>query len=330
MVRIAHLRNQLEVRRLVPEWQSLWQRIAAATPFQSPEWLLPWWEGFGNSQPVIVTAHNGDELIAVLPLYFLEEAGRRKLLPIGISLSDYLDALIDPAQQSLVSQLLASLIDIPDWDELYLPDLEPSAELLTADCPLGLLEERGEGEPCPVLSLPNSVECLREAVPRKTLRDLRQARRHASGTGELSVARPNASTLDEVMHEFFRLHENRWQRVAGHGVCSDPTVREFHLRAAKRMLGAGMLRLYLFRLGKTPLAAYYGFTAKGAAYAYLSGFDPDYAELSPGTQIVGYAIEEAIREGVREFHFLRGGESYKYAWGAVDRRNTWRCLRRRC
>ena len=26
--------------------------------------------------------------------------------------------------------------------------------------------------------------------------------------------------------------------------------------------------------------------------------------------------------GAYEFHFLRGGEAYKYAWGAVDRPNT--------
>ena len=91
-----------------------------------------------------------------------------------------------------------------------------------------------------------------------------------------------------------------------------------------------MLRLYLLRLGQTPLAVYYGFFANGIAYAYLSGFDPDRAELSPGTQIVGHAIEEAVREGVREFHFLRGGEAYKYAWGAVDRINTARIFRLRC
>jgi CelD/BcsL family acetyltransferase involved in cellulose biosynthesis len=44
-------------------------------------------------------------------------------------------------------------------------------------------------------------------------------------------------------------------------------------------------------------------------------------ELSAGTQIVAHAIEEAAREGATEFHFLRGGEAYKYAWG-VDRPNT--------
>ena len=317
------------MRSLAPEWQRLWQRATAATPFQSPEWLLSWWECFGNSRLVIATAREGDELIAILPLYFLEAAGRRMLLPFGISLSDYIDALVDPAPRSLVNQLLASLVGIPDWDELYIPDLQPSAALLTADCP-DLLEERADGESCPVLSLPSSVEGLRGAVPRKTLRDLRQARRRAAEMGEVTVAHANAATLHQFIHEFFRLHELRWQRLKGHGVCFDPIVREFHLGAARRMLDAGMLRLYLLRLGNTPLAAYYGFTARGTAYAYLSGFDPDYGELSPGAQVVRHAIEEAIREGAREFHFLRGGEPYKFAWGAVDRRNTSLCLRRRC
>jgi CelD/BcsL family acetyltransferase involved in cellulose biosynthesis len=100
MIFIAHLRDQIEVERLVREWQALWRRVAATTPFQSPEWLLAWWECFGNSQPIIVTARNDGELIAVLPLYLLEEAGCRKLLPIGISLSDYIDALVDPAAPS--------------------------------------------------------------------------------------------------------------------------------------------------------------------------------------------------------------------------------------
>ena len=121
------------------------------------------------------------------------------------------------------------------------------------------------------------------------------------------------------MQDFFRLHEGRWRPIAGH-VCADPVVRAFHLSAAQRMIDAGMLRLYLLRVGNSTAAAYYGFTAKRTAYAYRSVFDPEFAELSPGTQIVAHAIEEAVREGAEEFHFLRGGEAYKYAWArSTDR-----------
>jgi hypothetical protein len=41
-----------------------------------------------------------------------------------------------------------------------------------------------------------------------------------------------------------------------------------------------------------------------------------------------HAIEQAIAEGAREFHFLRGPEAYKYAWGATDRWNMRRSFRR--
>jgi CelD/BcsL family acetyltransferase involved in cellulose biosynthesis len=83
-------------------------------------------------------------------------------------------------------------------------------------------------------------------------------------------------------------------------------------------------------IGQSTAAAYYGFAAKGAAHAYLRGFDPRFAQVRPGTQIVALATEEAVREGTRKFHFLRGGEAYKYAWGAVDRPSTTLTLTRQC
>jgi CelD/BcsL family acetyltransferase involved in cellulose biosynthesis len=292
--------------------------------------LLSWWGCFGNGAPFVLTAREDGQLIAVLPLYERAETDCRKLLPIGISMSDYLDALVDSNNPDATGALLASLVDLPGWEECYIPDLPPRAALLAAQSPAHLMAHRSAGETCPVFALPDAVEDLREVVPRKTLRDLRQARRRTAAAGTVAALRANASTVSGFMGHFFRLHERRWQPISGHGVCVDPVVRDFHLTAAQRMLDAGMLRLYLLRVGNSIAAAYYGFTAKRTAYAYLSGFDPAFAELSPGTQIVAHAIEEAIREGAREFHFLRGGEAYKYAWGVVDRPNTALTLTRQC
>jgi CelD/BcsL family acetyltransferase involved in cellulose biosynthesis len=330
MVRVEYITTAAGIDRIAPEWKLLWRRVPNATPFQAPEWLLSWWDWFGTSAPAIVTARDENRLIAVLPLYLLDELGRRKLLPFGISLSDYLDALVDPEYPQLGDTLLASLAEIPGWGQCYLPDLPLSAALISAECPPGLADDRSSGSTCPVLALPSAVEHLRDVVPRKTLRDLRQARHRAALVGTVTINQADRATVSAFMHEFFRLHEYRWQRVAGRGVCADPAVQAFHLTAAERLLEAGMLRLYLLRIGDRSVAAYYGFNANQIAYAYLGGFDPDCAGLSAGTQIVGHAIEEAICEGAREFHFLRGDEPYKYAWGAVDRPNTIRTLRRRC
>jgi CelD/BcsL family acetyltransferase involved in cellulose biosynthesis len=330
MVRIDQITREAQIKDLAPQWRALWRRTPNATPFQSPEWLLPWWARFGNSAPLLIAAFDNDQLIGLLPLYLFKEAGCRKLLPIGISLSDYLDALVDPDYPGLADGLLATLVAVPGWDICHLPDLPPGAALRGAVCPSELSEESNANVTCPVLALPGSKEALGEIIPGKTRLYLRQARHRAAALGAISVSRATGDTVGIFMDELFRLHEARWHRLAGRGVCDDPAVRRFHSKAAKRLSETGMLRLYLLRIADSPIAAYYGFTVRGAAYAYLTGFDPDRSRLRPGAQIMGHAIEEAISEGAREFHFLRGDEAYKYTWGAVDRPNTARTLRRRC
>jgi CelD/BcsL family acetyltransferase involved in cellulose biosynthesis len=330
MVRIDQITSEAQIEGLVPQWRELWQRTPNATPFQSPEWLLSWWACFGNSAPLLIAAFDNDQLIGLLPLYILTEPGCRKLLPIGISLSDYLDALVDPNYPGLAGKLLETLVAVPGWDICHLPDLPPGAALLGAVCPSEFSENRSANITCPVLALPGSKEELGEIIPAKTRHYLRQAQRRAASVGAISVTRATTDTVEALMDELFRLHQSRWRRRAGPGVCADPAVRRFHSEAAKRLSGASMLRLYLLQIAGSPVAAYYGFAARGVAYAYLSGFDPDHSRLRPGAQIMGHAIEAAIGEGAREFHFLRGGEGYKYTWGAVDRPNTARTLRRQC
>jgi len=111
-------------------------------------------------------------------------------------------------------------------------------------------------------------------------------------------------------------------------VLADPRVRRFHGDAILGLLQAGLARLYALEIGGSTAGVYYGFVHAGRAFAYLHGFDPTYEYESPGTILVGHAIEEAVREGAREFHFLRGRESYKYRWGARDRWNRRRTFRR--
>lgn len=329
MIRVERVTTAAAMTGLGPEWKRLWEGVPDATPFQSPEWLLPWWDHFGNPAPSVLAARDNDELIGILALYQLNNGGR-KLLPIGISLSDYLDALVAPEYPALATMLVNAIVDLYGWDECYIPDLPPAAALLSAKLSASLQADRSDGETCPVLVLPKAVEGLREIVPRKTLRDLRQARRRAAALGTVTATPATADNARAVMHRLFHLHELHWHQKGGSGVCADPVVRSFHLAAAEQMLRTGMARIYLLSIGDATAAVYYGFVAKGTAYAYLSGFDPDYAELSPGAQLIAHAIEEAVRQGAHEFHFLRGGEAYKYAWGATDRRNTALTLRRRC
>lgn len=96
----------------------------------------------------------------------------------------------------------------------------------------------------------------------------------------------------------------------------DARLRAFLHDAGRALLDAGMLRLFELYAGDVWLASYFAFFAQRRLYAYLPGFDPDFARVGPGVLIVGHMIRAAENEGAVAFDFLRGREPYKYRWGA--------------
>src|SRR4051794_18849107 len=246
-MRIVCIGSEAEMRDLVPAWTALWRRAPGATPFQSPAWLLAWWKHFGTGTPRVLTARAGEGLAGVLPLYELVEPGCRKLLPIGIGVSDYIDALIDPAWPEAGEAMLAAITDVPDWDECYLPDLPEGGVLHGISGPAGLAEDRRDGMPCPVLMLPESADALGAVVPRKTLRDVRQAAARAEAAGGVRIETADGETLQSMLDDLFRLHEVRWLSRSEPGVLGDPAVCAFHRDVAPALAAEGMLRLYRLR-----------------------------------------------------------------------------------
>ncbi len=71
-------------------------------------------------------------------------------------------------------------------------------------------------------------------------------------------------------------------------------------------------------MGGRRIAAGVHFDDGEAFYYYNAGVDPDARELSPGVVLIARYVEQALALGRRRMDFLRGDESYKYDWGAVD------------
>jgi CelD/BcsL family acetyltransferase involved in cellulose biosynthesis len=158
-----------------------------------------------------------------------------------------------------------------------------------------------------------------DAVPPRRLRELRYLQRRAEREAAARIETATASDLEDGLDSLFGLHAARWRARGQDGVLASPDVQRFHRDAARRLLAAGLLRMYALRLEGRTAAVFHGFAARGRTYYYLAGFDPAFERFSPGTLAVGHAIQEAAREGAAEFDFLRGGEAYKYRWGARDR-----------
>jgi CelD/BcsL family acetyltransferase involved in cellulose biosynthesis len=311
-----------QIEALAPEWARLWDRAPAATPFQHPAWLLPWWRHlWGGGEAWWIALRDGARLAGLAPL-FTWGLTRRCVSLAGSGVTDYLDFLIEPehaaAGAALVLEHLArhrGRWDVCDFQELR---AESPVTGAMAD---GLRLQCERSSTCPVLRLPACWDEFQAALSHKFRTGVRRARNRIRNAGDAVFETAGEAELEEAVAALFRLHEARWQAREEEGVMATPALQAFYTAAGRELQRAGMFRLHVLRLDGAIVAALYGFAGHGRFYAYLDGFDPTLARLSPGTVLISYAIENAIREGLAEFDFLRRGEAFKYLWGARDECN---------
>ena len=304
------IRDLDALERIRDAWWDLWRRDARATPFQSPAWLIPWQRAFAPGPLHVVALWRNEQLAALAPFYV--ETQTQRLLPVGISLSDNLDLLAEDhdAAQALVSHLLedapCARVEIEN-----LPMQAHARELTDIE---GWTHREEPNEVCPFLPLGSTWDAH---VPARKRRQWRRAVREAQQHGDMRIEAIAGHPKDFLDH-LARLHRARWETRAQEGLLADEAVQRFHRLAAPELLRAGLARFYLLSFAGQVTGAYYGLAAKDRAYAYIGGFDPAFAHESPGTILMAHAMAQAQTEGARRFEFLRGGEDYKYAWGAQD------------
>jgi CelD/BcsL family acetyltransferase involved in cellulose biosynthesis len=327
---INEVRDVAALEQLAPEWWDLWRRIPSATPFQSPAWLIPWWRIFSPGVLCVITAREAGRLVGLAPFYIEQGVLGRRVLPIGIAVSDYLDVLLDPECANAAAAAVVSHLNSRDigWYEWELSDLAPDAAAFALPVPFGCTERLQPSVPCPVLALPGDSNLLLHAVSPHKRANLQNAGNRARRRGVLEYVQADSATAPRLFASLIQLHTARWISRGEAGVLSDPRVQQFHREAVRLLFAARLLRLTGLKIAGRIAAVHYGFLHRFRAYSYITGFDPEFSFESPGALLLAHAIEQSIREGAVEFHFLRGKEKYKYDWGATDRWNVRRVFHR--
>ena len=295
-----------------PAWTALAERSGSV--FATWEWASLWWRHFGAGDPLIgLCSDLRDAPLGVLPLYATTRSGVRLLRFIGQGASDQLGPVSAPEAAPLATAVLAAALrerEVP-WD-VFLAERLPREQRLEGLLP-GVELTR---EASPIVTAPDWDSYLRSrsANFRSQLRRRERALVARHGLRYRLVTDPRRLQAD--LDLLFHLHEARWGRLASGALAGKRAA--FHRQFAALALERGWLRLWVAEAGGRGVAVWYGFRFGGAEWYYQSGRDPAWDGSSVGFVLLAHTIREAMRDGVREYKLLRGGEPYKRRFATSD------------
>ncbi|MCP4357999.1 MAG: GNAT family N-acetyltransferase [Chloroflexi bacterium] len=308
---------------LVAEWDDLVCRSMINTPFQHLAYQRGWWEHLhpneGNLHSIVVRDDEGS-LTAVACLYLLEGV----LYFNGcVEETDYLDLIVthDDAQMAWTAVLdcLCSSA-FPTWQAMDLcniPADSPSRQILLSEAEKrGLVFTETIHEVCPIITLTDTFDEYLASINSKQRREIKRKLRRAQGANaQLHIVGPDDDLTQEVEDFLDLLQKSTYEK---RDWLNDGRRALFH-DTAKSALAAGLLQLMFIEINGRKAAALFNFDYNDRIWVYNSGLDPaSFGSLSLGVVLTAKAIEHAIENGRTSFDFLRGNETYKYRFGAVD------------
>jgi CelD/BcsL family acetyltransferase involved in cellulose biosynthesis len=312
------------------EWDRLLARSPQASPFLLHGWLDAWWSiyrGAADRLHVVCCREDStDALVGALGAYVRESGPgalpTKTLRYLGdASVGSYrLGCFSEPGRESDVFAAISHhlLTGFDRWDTLDLRRGDSRAGL--AD----LLADEARAAGCRVLRdqvTASSVVELRDdweaylATLSHRLRSVARKTRHRvealDGFGVEVVTGPEE--LGPALADAAVLSANRGNADATLDV---EKYARFLAAVSPRLLEVGWLRLMFLRVQGRRVAFVYQIACGDTMYAYQTAFDKGWAEWRVGMALFGYAIEQAIEQGLRYYDLLPGDDEYKARWAA--------------
>ena len=304
------------------EWSALLPTSRADCVFLTFEWLNTWWKHLGEGRRLfIVTVRDGSKMIAIAPLAMSRTLGARTLefLGSGSVGSDYLDFIVDHDYEDVASAALTEFFSNAGLSLRLHGVKEDSivASVITND----LREQHWRARKVALQVSPYidvrslSFDAYLATVGASHRYNFRRRLRNLEKQFSVEIERPRSDEQRRAaLGTLIDLHVARWNKRGGSDGLHEERLVAFHDEFTQIASGNGWLRLRVLSLDGRPAAAFYGLRYRRTYSFYQSGFDEAFVQQSVGLVLIGLTIREAIAEGVSEYDFLHGDESYKFLW----------------
>jgi CelD/BcsL family acetyltransferase involved in cellulose biosynthesis len=330
---IGVINSVIGLKSLEPEWNQLFVRAKASSPFLTAAWSLSWWnhlrkDGFtARDEMRIFAIRDGDEkLVAIAPMILTEHPGQG---PIRIRLLQFLGPdfnvtelrgfLCHPGHEGWVVAMLAKkLADQNDLDWIQWAGLLQGreGEAILGDAQVIWTRDIS----VPLLSIPGSWDAFRAGLKRNIRESLRKCYNSPSRDGHVPEVLI-AQTPTEVIGALEQLLDLHAKRAAMKDTVLHPDVfasqarRAFLFEVCQALAQLGMVRIFSLRIAGRVVASRLGFQCGDTLYLYYSGFDPDWGRYSVMTTVVAEAIKYAIACGLKAVNLSPGLDVSKTRWG---------------
>jgi CelD/BcsL family acetyltransferase involved in cellulose biosynthesis len=250
--------------------------------------------------------------------------------------ADYATILGDPADMPAVADALVEGLgadsrpnaDHPlPWDAVDLRRLRSADPTTTALAAAFARREGPEGwtlnlereDVCPVVTLPQGagIDGFLKTLGKKERHEIRRKVRRVEAAGKVELLQSSDPLAD--LEDFIALHQAKWGENGLFPATPGGAQSRVMFRRLFELFGDhGPLRLSFLTLDGRRIGASVHFETADTLLYYNAGVDPVARPLSPGVVMVERLVQRALELGLRRLDFMRGDESYKYEWGAVD------------
>jgi CelD/BcsL family acetyltransferase involved in cellulose biosynthesis len=301
---------------LQQDWEDLYGRCPAATPFQSFAWLESWWHEYGRQSGGLrlVLVRAGGRLAAAAPLVLQRRGPWSVLTPLGGDESDFHDVLIDPTVATpAAGELAVAVAGIPGWSVLDIREARSDAHIhqLAASWPGARWRTRGAaGFEIPA----GSVAEFLAVLPRSARKKVRGKLRKVDACG-IEARAVTAGELPDAVRGLLRLHEQQWRGRAVNPEHLRDRYQRHLTRALGPMIQRGQAVLTQYRFDGELVVSDVSLIAPGFVGKYLGGFEPRMRQhVDVAVMMLCQALRLAERSGRPAVSLLRGDEPYKQRW----------------
>jgi hypothetical protein len=332
-VKIANIEEFRNSRQV---WNDLVLTMKRPSVFCTWEWIYTWQKHFGNSyEPVILFILEGDELVGILPLALKKMVVEDGLIPGRVLsfcgseelCSDHLDILSseNDAESCIRAALDFIVSEYKKWDILYFSHLAEDSNMIEflRNGLTAVDKDMCEVSIAPYISIrkvfANNFEKYNGSLTRDKRHDLKRRRKVLHDKFGIRNVKGDPITSKEAIRDLFFLHNLRAQSKQMETSFHGEDSIQFHEEVSRLFFRNGWLRLRFLLNREKRIAALYSFAFSNRLFAYQSGLDPEWETRGAGSALLYDLIEEAFKDQMNEFDFLRGGEPYKGTWTKESR-----------